>query len=186
MSNKIALVSLDFAGNRPMSLLEIFCYQCPCLPGGRFGFSHGHPRGRFDLNAHITPLSWKFHVRIVRLPGDDQPASQCAIVKSSVDQIEYFFEFHNLSLWADGKKLAKLCKGLIIFGLETMAIPRSYSHFLFGLIQSGFTTAIAAAIASAPLIHNGLFVTHWFSSWMLACAIMIPFVLLATPLLQSR
>jgi hypothetical protein len=71
-------------------------------------------------------------------------------MKSSVDHIEYFFEFHNLSLWADGKKLAKLCKGLTIFGLETMAIPRRYSHFLFGLIQSGFTTAIAAAIASAP------------------------------------
>jgi hypothetical protein len=37
-----------------------------------------------------------------------------------------------------------------------MAIPRRYSHFLFGLIQSGFTTAIAAAIASAPLIHDGV------------------------------
>jgi hypothetical protein len=78
-------------------------------------------------------------------------------VKSSVDHIEYFFEFHNLSLRADGKKLAKLCKGLIIFGLETMAIPRRYRHFLFGLIQSGFTTAIAAAIATTPLIHNGPF-----------------------------
>ena len=66
-----------------------------------------------------------------------------------------------------------------------MAIPRRYSHFLFGLIQSGFTTAIAAAIASAPLIHNGLFVTHWFKSWILAWAIMIPFVLLATPLIRK-
>jgi hypothetical protein len=49
-----------------------------------------------------------------------------------------------------------------------MAIPKCYSHFLFGLIQSGFTTAIASAIVSAPLIHNGLFVSHWFKSWILA------------------
>jgi hypothetical protein len=35
-----------------------------------------------------------------------------------------------------------------------MAIPRRYSHFLFGLFQSDLTTAIASAIASAPLIHN--------------------------------
>jgi Protein of unknown function (DUF2798) len=66
-----------------------------------------------------------------------------------------------------------------------MAIPKCYSHFLFGLIQSGFTTAIASAIASAPLIHNGLFVSHWFKSWILAWVIMIPFVLLATPLIRK-
>ena len=47
-----------------------------------------------------------------------------------------------------------------------MAIPRRYSHFLFGLIQSGFTTAIASAIASASLIHDGLFVSHWVKSWI--------------------
>ena len=61
-----------------------------------------------------------------------------------------------------------------------IAIPRRCSHLLFGLIQSDFTTAIVAAIAGAPFIHNGLLVSHWFKSWMLAWAI-LPFVLLATP-----
>jgi hypothetical protein len=65
-----------------------------------------------------------------------------------------------------------------------MSIPKRYSHFLFGLIQSGFTCAIAAAIASAPFIHNGIFIRHWLKSWIYAWAIMIPFVLLATPLIR--
>ena len=64
------------------------------------------------------------------------------------------------------------------------SIPKRYSHFLFGLIQSGFTCAIAAAIASAPFIHEGIFVSHWLKSWIYAWAIMIPFVLLATPLIH--
>ena len=31
-----------------------------------------------------------------------------------------------------------------------LGIPRRYSHFVFGVIQSGLTSAIAAAIASLP------------------------------------
>jgi hypothetical protein len=46
-------------------------------------------------------------------------------------------------------------------------IPKRYSHFLFGLIQSGFTCAIAAGIASAPLIYDGMFLSHWLKSWVL-------------------
>ena len=34
-----------------------------------------------------------------------------------------------------------------------ISIPKRYSHFLFGLIQSGFTCAIAAGIASTPFIY---------------------------------
>jgi hypothetical protein len=63
-------------------------------------------------------------------------------------------------------------------------IPRRYGHFVFGLIQSGFTCAIAAAIASASLIHDGFFLSHWFKSWLIAWATMIPFVLLATPFIR--
>jgi hypothetical protein len=66
-----------------------------------------------------------------------------------------------------------------------MAIPKRYSHFLFGLIQSGFTCAIAAGIASAPLIQDGLFIRHWFNSWIIAWVIMIPFVLMATPFIRK-
>ena len=65
-----------------------------------------------------------------------------------------------------------------------LSIPKRYSHFIFGLIQAGFTCAIAAAIASAPLIHEGTFISHWFRSWLIAWATMIPFVLLATPFIR--
>jgi Protein of unknown function (DUF2798) len=66
-----------------------------------------------------------------------------------------------------------------------MHISRRYSHFLFGLIQSGFTCAIAAGIASIPFMLDGKFFGHWFKSWLVAWAIMIPFVLLATPVIRS-
>jgi hypothetical protein len=65
-----------------------------------------------------------------------------------------------------------------------MNIPRRYSHFLFGLIQSGFTCAIAAGIACVPLIHEGTFLSHWAKSWIFAWATMVPFVLVATPFIR--
>jgi hypothetical protein len=42
-----------------------------------------------------------------------------------------------------------------------LGIPRRYSHFVFGFIQSGLTCAIAAAIASFPFLAGGTFVAHW-------------------------
>jgi hypothetical protein len=68
--------------------------------------------------------------------------------------------------------------------MPMISIPKRYSHFLFGLIQSGFTCAIAAAIASGPFMADGIFIRHWFRSWIIAWAIMIPFVLLLTPLIR--
>ena len=63
-------------------------------------------------------------------------------------------------------------------------IPKRYGHFLFGIIQSGFTCAIAAGIASGPFMYTGMYVGHWLRSWMSAWAVMIPFVLLITPLIR--
>ena len=63
-------------------------------------------------------------------------------------------------------------------------IPRRYGHFLFGLIQSGFTCAIAAGIASGPFMYTGIFLGHWLKSWLAAWAIMIPFVLVITPVIR--
>lgn len=63
-------------------------------------------------------------------------------------------------------------------------IPKRYSHFLFGLIQSGFTCAIAAAIASGPFMYTGLYFGHWLKSWIAAWAVMVPFVLLITPFIR--
>ena len=63
-------------------------------------------------------------------------------------------------------------------------IPKRYGHFLFGIIQSGFTCAIAAGIASGPFMYTGVFLGHWLKSWMSAWAVMIPFVLVITPLIR--
>jgi hypothetical protein len=38
-----------------------------------------------------------------------------------------------------------------------LGIPRRYGHFVFGVIQSGLTSLIAAAIASFPLLAVGNF-----------------------------
>ena len=65
-----------------------------------------------------------------------------------------------------------------------LRIPRRYGHFVFSVIQSGLTSAIAAAIASAPFISNSTFIAHWLSSWLIAWATMIPVVLLAAPLIR--
>jgi hypothetical protein len=63
-------------------------------------------------------------------------------------------------------------------------IPRRYSHFLFGFIQSGLTCAVAAGISSAPFFDSPMFVSQWVKSWIISWAIMTPVVLLAAPLIQ--
>jgi len=65
-----------------------------------------------------------------------------------------------------------------------LRIPRHYSHFVFAVIQSGMTSAIAAAIASAPFIEEATFLIHWLGSWLLAWAVMIPIVLLLAPIIR--
>ena len=66
-----------------------------------------------------------------------------------------------------------------------LAIPRRYSHFVFGVIQSGLTCAIAAAIASFPFIEAGGFVRNWIVSWLIAWVTMLPVVLAAAPAIRS-
>jgi hypothetical protein len=63
-------------------------------------------------------------------------------------------------------------------------VPRRYSHFVYGVIQSGLTCAIAAGIASLPLLARGTFVQDWLRSWLIAWATMLPIVLLAAPLIR--
>ena len=64
---------------------------------------------------------------------------------------------------------------------KPLRIPRRYSHFAFGVIQSGLTCAIAAAIASAPFFAQGTFLMHWFRAFGAAWLIMLPVVVLAAP-----
>jgi len=65
-----------------------------------------------------------------------------------------------------------------------LGIPRRYSHFVFGVIQSGLTSAIAAAIASRPLMATGQFTAHWLQSWLVAWLMMLPVVIFAAPAIR--
>ena len=66
-----------------------------------------------------------------------------------------------------------------------LGIPRRYSHFVFGAIQAGLTSLIAASIASAPFIGHGQFLMHWLLSWLISWAAMLPFVLFAEPTIHA-
>jgi hypothetical protein len=61
--------------------------------------------------------------------------------------------------------------------------PRRYAPFLFATVQSGLTSAVAAAVASENLIWAGRFFEHWFRSWITAWIVMLPIVVLAAPLI---
>jgi Protein of unknown function (DUF2798) len=65
-----------------------------------------------------------------------------------------------------------------------VSIPRRYNHYLYGTIQSGFTCAVATAVASARLFGDTMFFYFWLKSWLLAWVTMIPFVLVAAPLIN--
>ena len=65
-----------------------------------------------------------------------------------------------------------------------LGIPRRYSHFVFGVIQSGLTSAIAAAIASLPLRATGYFAMHWLQSWLVSWLLMLPIVIFAAPAIR--
>jgi len=71
-------------------------------------------------------------------------------------------------------------KGLLMF-----AIPRRYSHFVFGVIQSGLTSLIAAGIASFSLLGTGNFFGNWMVSWLVSWVMMLPIVVLAAPAIRS-
>jgi Protein of unknown function (DUF2798) len=66
-----------------------------------------------------------------------------------------------------------------------MLVPKRYGYFVFGFIQSGFSCAVAAGIASVPFLGEGMFASQWLKSWLIAWVIMTPFVLLAAPLINK-
>jgi hypothetical protein len=65
-----------------------------------------------------------------------------------------------------------------------LGIPRRFSHFVHGIIQSGLTCTIAAAIASFPFIATGAFLTNWLRSSFVAWIMILPIVLFAAPAIQ--
>ena len=66
-----------------------------------------------------------------------------------------------------------------------LGIPRCYSHFVYGVIQSGVTSLLAAAITSYPMLTTGQFLRHCLLSWLISWAVLLPVVLMAAPLLRS-
>jgi Protein of unknown function (DUF2798) len=66
-----------------------------------------------------------------------------------------------------------------------LRIPRKDADFVFGLIQSGLTSAIAAGAASIPFLGNAFaFVENWLGSWLIAWMTTIPIVMLAAPAIR--
>ena len=63
-------------------------------------------------------------------------------------------------------------------------IPHIYGHFVFGIIQSGLTSCIAAAIASFAFLDDGRFIQTWISSWLMSWLIMLPVVIFAAPFIR--
>jgi len=66
-----------------------------------------------------------------------------------------------------------------------LGIPRRYTHFVFGVIQSGLTSLIAAGIASFPSLAAGKCLQNWLLSFLIAWLTMLPVVLLAAPAIRS-
>lgn len=63
-------------------------------------------------------------------------------------------------------------------------LPHQYSHYVFGVIQSGLTSLIAAAIASRAFVAEGTFVRHALVSWLTAWIVMLPVVIFAAPVIR--
>lgn len=83
-----------------------------------------------------------------------------------------------------------VCKTLsrTLRDLPMLPISRRHNHFVFGVIQSGLTSLIAAAIASYPLYvgrGGAMFLQNWMASWLVSWVLMLPFVLFAAPVIRS-
>lgn len=65
-----------------------------------------------------------------------------------------------------------------------LRISRKYQHFVFGVIQSGLTSAIAAGVASIHFLGTFAFVENWIRSWLIAWMATIPIVMLAAPAIR--
>ena len=65
-----------------------------------------------------------------------------------------------------------------------LRIPRRYAHFVFSVIQSGLTTALAAGVASLALLADGDFLLNWMRSWLESWVLMLPVVIFAAPAIR--
>lgn len=71
-----------------------------------------------------------------------------------------------------------------ISGRKMGLLPRRFSHFVFGIIQSGLTSAVATGVASFDYLTPGTFLSHWVASWLVAWLLMLPIVVVAAPIIR--
>jgi hypothetical protein len=64
-------------------------------------------------------------------------------------------------------------------------LSRSYAPFVYGVIQSGITTALSTAIATfGALGWSVAGIGPWLAAWALAWLMMLPLVIAISPLIQ--
>lgn len=63
-------------------------------------------------------------------------------------------------------------------------LPNSWSHFVFGALQSALTSGVASAIASFPRWAESDFFRSWLIAWSLAWLAMLPLVVVAAPVIR--
>lgn len=62
-------------------------------------------------------------------------------------------------------------------------LPRRFAPLVYGIIQSGITSAIASGIATWQAI--GFAPVAWAIAWLIAWAAMLPVVVLVSPMIQK-
>jgi hypothetical protein len=65
--------------------------------------------------------------------------------------------------------------------LMSLHIPKKYDHFVFAIIQSGLTSAVATGIACLPTRSVG----YWAASWLISWVTIAPIVLIAAPWIRQ-
>lgn len=66
-----------------------------------------------------------------------------------------------------------------------MKIPRRFSGYCYGIIQSGITTSVAAAVATHRAAgFNSDAILLWLHNWLQAWLLMLPVVVGISPLIQ--
>ena len=66
---------------------------------------------------------------------------------------------------------------------QLFRLPKRHGHFVFSVIQSFLTSAVATAIAHST-DATAVFLGHWARSWMLSWVTVLPIVLLAAPVIR--
>lgn len=68
--------------------------------------------------------------------------------------------------------------------INMRTISSRYSHLIFGVLQAGLTSAIAAAISSISFLTSDMFLAHWLRSWSISWLTMLPVVVTAAPYIR--